>query len=57
MKMEDNKSGCPGERGIRPLPRNRIMRRELVRDRRLSKRELREMIEQETWRADMARHD
>jgi len=33
------------------------MRRELVRDRRLSKRELREMIEQETWRADMARHD
>jgi len=50
-------SGRPEERGVRVLPRNRMMRRELVRDRRLSKRELREMIEQETWRADMARHD
>jgi len=50
-------SGRPEERGVRVLPRNRIMRRELVRDRRLSKRELREMIEQEAWRTDWPQHD
>jgi hypothetical protein len=33
----------------RPMPRNRMQHRERVHERRLTKRELRELIDQEAW--------